>query len=206
MFFISILILAFLPWSDALAVKNEYYPLQVGNVWKYKQLESGRKFEQKVTQKIETNQKETYIVETIFSGNTQQKEFYNLSETGVLTVSRAMQTGTFNFEPEQFFIKYPLNLGESWEQNGSVLDTKRQKRYEYKISCKYEAIVKIKVPAGAFRAIRAAMKVEVSDGSHSIINRYFVNGVGVVKEEINVMVNGRKVTASSELISYSLNQ
>jgi hypothetical protein len=201
-FFLMVLITAWcmvLPVSAA--ASDDYYPLRIGNTWTYRQVENGRRYEQKVTEKVQIDNKEAVVVETSIRG---QKEYYTINPEGIYTLMRSFKTNSFRFEPLQYFIKYPVKIGDSWEQNGSLIDSSNKLSFTYRTQYYYTGVTKVVVPAGSFTAVKMLMEIQTSDGSHSTIVRYIAEGVGIVREERSIEFKDRKLKFTTVLLDYNL--
>lgn len=199
LFFIGVLIFGVNP---CLATADNYYPLQVGNSWTYRIDIEGQVSEAqiRVAQKAMINNQETMLVETMTNGAVRQREYYSVSPEGVFTVMRSK----FRFDPFQYFLKYPVVVGDTWQQKGKLADDSGNYSFTYTTRYTYEGIVSITVEGETFSALKLVMENQISDGSVSRAARYFVNGIGIVKE-INVTEwKGRKVTVVSQLIKYNI--
>ena len=133
---------------------HEYYPNFIGNKWHLKDAASGEEKIVKITEKKVISGQETNLMERITKDGT-DKLYITTERDGTLKLHRSeinvgfFGTLTFNYNPPEIFIPYPLNVGIMWSVSGKakiVLGT---------LSSLTLAIVEAKedvtVPAGAFR-------------------------------------------------------
>jgi hypothetical protein len=123
--------------------------------------------------KVENNELiklELYRGETLLS-----TDLITVDEHGIICSARIGLDGEIvELDPPQTIIAVPLKTGASWDFDGDVAGTKVHQHYEV------TAEEDIDVPAGKFHAFHIHGE-QTSPGSMAI-DRWFVNGTGIVKD------------------------
>jgi hypothetical protein len=201
-----ILVLMLTIGQGVCAEDENYFPLKVGNTWNYTVTVREQKLqaEYKVAQKTSIEGQEAWAVEASINGMAQEKTYYFQNAVGVFSIFRSLLAYNFRFEPAQQILKYPVAIGDFWEQIGEFSDVVQNISFNYQLNYKYSAMVELKVPAGTFTALKVTGTFIASDGSKLDLQRYFVNGVGLIKEVVTTETKNQKYTVTSELSSYQI--
>ncbi len=188
------------------AATDDYFPLALGNQWHFRVQVADRTLLMTyiATDKATIDGVDTVTFETRVNDLPQTRENYQITGDGVFTVLRQMQLYRFKFNPKQTLLKYPVVIGDAWEQIGSFGDDSKNATFQYQQNCRYVGFEDVQVPAGTFRAVKLAMDLVASDGSHVQGFRYFCQGVGLIKEDLTMTVNQQRIALLSELDSYVL--
>ncbi len=194
-----------LPGTTTTPAEN-YFPLTLGNQWHFRVQVAGQTLWMTyiATDKAFIDGVATVTFETRVNDLPQTRENYQITGDGVFTVLRQMQLYSFKFNPKQILLKYPVVSGDAWEQIGSFGDASKNATFQYQQKCRYVGFEDVQVPAGNFRAIKLALDLVASDGSHIQGFRYFSQDVGLIKEDLTMTVNQQRVALLSELDSYQL--
>ncbi|MDP1629239.1 MAG: hypothetical protein Q8L57_01315 [bacterium] len=171
---------------------NDYFPLAIGNQWRYKVKIGALTAEDLIFQiayQDEINEKLTYVLQDT---NAVQSENYEKTPEAVLVHKRNDQM----FDPPQPIILFPLSAGaqKNWQEETGISG-------ELKI-VKEETV---RVPAGKFKAWR--IQIEKNDNKGDLISRsirWFAPGIGMIKEESAITVSGKKIKFLAELAEYHL--
>ncbi len=174
---------------------TQYYPLEKGNMWVYG-VKAGsntnlNKYFIIVSGKENVNGTECFVCEGGIYKKSEDKrkiaqwEYYTISDEGLFAVKRAYRNKTLftNFNPPEPMLKFPLEKGKKWEWQGQIFKNTSGK-FSFEVIGEEEVIT----PAGTFKAIRVDMKGTASDGSSVESSKWYVEGVGVVKEESTTAV------------------
>lgn len=200
---ISLLLVSMVAASDT----DDYFPLQLDNQWSYEITINNRKAtsELRVSQQQTINGQNCMVVEKVFNGVAQQKEYYLVADNGVFTVMRSIVKSDFVFNPYQILLKYPVKIGDSWSQEGTMTITGRDRTVTYRMTSYYQSFEDVQVPAGNFRAVKLVMSSDLSDGARVEWIQYYAPGVGVVKESGITTTQGRTIQSSTVLINAKVN-
>jgi len=165
--------------ADAQEVKvantPEYYPLQVGNTWEYNLTANGNvaKMTSKIA-KIETIDGQALsLLEAAVNGNTVATEHLRRTDKGI----ERYRTNGIASTPPFLLLKYPAKPGETW--GGEFTAAADKGKYSSQ-----SAEDMVEVPAGKFKTIRVAVKLEVKN---QIINTtyWFAPDIGFVKQTVD---------------------
>lgn len=193
----------------AAAEPNNYFPLQVGNTWNFDIHTSGQTMQMEyraVSAQVVDNHP-TVRIESHVNGSLSQIEYYETTPQGILTIQRDLIGLHLLFAPPQLFLKYPVKAGDYWDQKGTFSDNSFGRNISYHQQCKYLAMEEVTVPAGTFKAIKLQITIVTTDGtSETRIEgyRYFSPGVGPIKEDFIVTIQGIEIPVAGELTSYEL--
>lgn len=152
---------------------TEYYPVQVGNTWHYR--EGDTAFLVRVAKQEQVDQTFCALLETCVNGSVVATEHVAPGKDGVYRYTVAGQKA----KRPLCFLKLPPRHGETWTAETLVAD----QRILLEFVCGDEDI---QVPAGKYRAIRVTTtRFEVGDRKHSLTT-WYAQGVGMVKTTITV--------------------
>jgi len=120
-------------------------------------------------------------------GVVQTIQFLQINEQGIFELARGDASGErIKFDPPQKILSFPLKVGEKWEYHGEGAGEKVDETYEI------VAQESIEVPAGKFDAYH--LRVIGTQPFHSLVDRWFVPGIGYVKDVTEVQrANGTLV-------------
>lgn len=211
---ISFLIAALLIGSTlgpvwAAAEPENYFPLQVGNTWNFDVHTGGQtmQMEYRAVAAPVVENHPTVRIESEVNGTVSQVEYYETTPQGVLTIQRDLSGFHLLFAPPQVFLKYPVKTGDSWDQKGTFSDESRGLNISYQQQCKYLAMEEVTVPAGTFKAVKLQITIDTTDGTNETRiegYRYFSPGVGPIKEDFKISIQGMEIPVTGELTSYKL--
>lgn len=173
----------------------DYFPLRVGDSWKYRSI--GEDFE--FTTKVVSAEKQAdgttlYLVEKL--AGVKIDDWYSRTDGWVLMHREAYpeQPGLdVKYQPARQYLKNPLVAGAKWNWKGkSVTQTEGVESNEI------IGTETVEVPAGRFRAMKVVG--QVSDGG-AIKTRtsWYANGVGLVKST----TEAGQLKYGFELVDYS---
>ena len=174
---------------------RDYFPLRVGDSWKYRMTEGDTEYTVKVlSAEKQADGTTLYLLEK--QAGVVIRDWYSKTNGWVLMHREAYagQEGLdIKYEPPKQYLKNPLVAGEKWNWKGkSITQTDVEEHNEV------IGIEVVKVPAGTFRA----MKI-VSRGSNgeAIIQKtyWYADGVGLVKSTSE----GGQLKNGWELVDYS---
>jgi len=183
---------------------ENYFPLQVGNKWLFRVNAADTEFqmEYNAVSKETVDGQETIKVESVVNGLTSQTEYYEVTTQGIFTILRNLTVYEFHFNPKQIFLKYPVTIGQSWNQKGNFSDPAQKVSFQYEQQCQYIAMEEVSVPAGTFKAVKLRITLTVTDGSYVEGYRYFSPNVGLIKEDLNLTLANNKIKVQSELLRF----
>jgi hypothetical protein len=175
------------------AVKD-YFPLRVGDSWKYQMVEE----EAEYTLKVLSAEKQAdgtmlYLLERL--EGTEIHEWYSKTNGWVLMHKQSYtQQETFvEHKPPRQVLKNPLVVGEKWRWSGKTITQNNVTETNEVIG-----LETVKVPAGTFRAMKVVSQVRDTD-SGVTRTYWYAEGVGLVKW----MTEGGQIKYSWELVDYS---
>lgn len=183
---------------------DNYFPLEVGNQWTFELSAAGQKLtiNYSTVEKTTVDGVETVVFEMKNGDQVQQREFYSINETGVFTIIRETFGFSFKFAPKQQFLKYPVAIGDTWDQVGSFTDESKNTTFSYQTKCEYVGMESVTVPAGTFNALKLSMEMVSAEGTHIKGFRYFAQDIGLIKEDFQFTLNKQTFPITSVLMEY----
>jgi len=183
--------------GGASANANDYFPLRVGDSWKYRSTTADGKqseFSIKVLSEEKENGNQLYLVETV-STFSPIHDWYSKPNGWVLMHRQEyVKTGMkAEYLPTKQFLKNPLRSGESWQWKG-----KGMMGLEIDESNEVAGPETVSVPAGKFEAMKVTTKV-VQGGTPVTKTYWYAGGVGLVKS----MTDTGSVKSTTELLEHS---
>lgn len=164
------------------AAKNkqpDYFPLRVGNVWKYDFTAAKDKMVIKVTGIEKVDKKDCYKVETLINGEPVLAEYMYKSGNDIFENKIIMKSSNkismMILKPSKKIITNPLKPGDCWTYNGK--DIGCQNSMQTKKAVKEEFV---RTPAGRFKAMRV-MTTILEKGKKIDKIAWYVAGIGPVK-------------------------
>lgn len=158
------------------APPRDYFPLRVGNTWKYRHNE-GLEFSFKVVSaEKEADGNTVFLIEK--STSVKVLSWYTNSGGWIVLRKDAYPEHEglqVTFKPPKQVLKNPLNPGASWSWKGkSVTQTDASE------SNKVVGSEIVQVPAGKFRAMKVLSTI-TDAGAAKTVTTWWVSGVGLVK-------------------------
>lgn len=178
-------------------IPPDYFPLKVGDWWKYRWTSNGKSNE--FTIKVVKTEKSSdnvmmYLIETTMPNQIIQ-DWYSKPQGWVQMHKMAYPKNnmTGEYSPVKKFIQNPLSQGASWEWKGTGM---------MGVEIEEKNMVKgnegVEVPAGKFGTMR--VDTDVLQGGSQVKKTYwYSNWIGLVKS----MVNSNGIESTVELIDYS---
>lgn len=176
-----------------IASGEELVPTADGTTWLYQMTqEAGKEFSfsdskpgpdgkvhrlaaYRITGAQEVDGKNLLKFEMIRDGVITNTDLMTVNERGIFCAARIDQYGDLTTnDPAQTMIAAPLKPGASWEFDGKVADTNVRQHYDVLPE------EDVDLPAGKFRAFH--IHGEQTSPMHMTIDRWFVNGTGIVKD------------------------
>lgn len=183
--------------SLALAAGEQFIPTKKGTTWQYNMTQevgegislSGSKSEADgkvrapVIYRIDgmenVDGKDLIEFEMHRDGVLTNTDLMTVDERGIICWGRINLEGDLvELDPPQTMIAAPLKAGASWEFDGQVADLKAHQHYDV------IGEEDVAVPAGKFHAFR--IRGEQTLPSRTTIDRWFVPGIGIVKDVTTV--------------------
>ena len=169
----------------------DYFPLRVGDWWKYRSAYSGKTSEFTIT----VVKKDGDLIEVDTTSTNLIQDWYKKTGDMVEVHKEAFPKNnmTVDFKPVKKWLKNPMAVGDKWEWSGTgMMNTAMSSHDECKAS------VQVAVPAGKFSAMEVDSKV--NQGGVDVAKTYFyADGIGLVKS----MTDSGGVKSTTELIDYS---
>jgi len=94
-------------------------------------------------------------------------------------------------------IKFPFNSGNKWNWKGKEFD--EDDTYILDLNAKIENIEKVKVPAGAFDAIKLVTTVKSTKGTKSYVTEWYAKDIGLIKM-VAVVEGGGVIGTARDLL------
>jgi hypothetical protein len=179
----------------------DYFPLRVGDSWKYKTTTADGKLGE-FTMKVLSTEKEAdaslYLLEIM---STQPVHVWYSKPSGwVLEHRHAYPSSNMKgvFEPVKQYLKNPLKAGDAWQWKGKppMLTTENDE------SNQVTGPELIEVPAGKFQAMKVVTKL-VQGGTPVTKTYWYANWVGLVKSITEMETPGGGFKSTAELVDYS---
>lgn len=175
--------------SDAAA----YFPLVPGTVWIYRSAAS-----EEVVRRVDGTQvvagAECRLVETVIAGVATEGECYRVEADGVYTVMRAHAGGRVVLDPPQRLLASPVAVGKVWRWSGRV--EQRPILFEYTWARRET----VRTAVGTFDAMQLYFSGAPGPQVRIRSWRWFVRGVGMVKEDTHLVQGARQVRVYLELV------
>ena len=183
--------------SGSSSTSNDYFPLHVGDSWKYRSTTADGKqseFSIKVLSEEKENGNPMFLVETV-STFQPIHDWYSKPQGWVLMQRQEyMKTGMkAEYQPTRQFLKNPLTSGDSWQWKG-----KGMMGVDIDESNEVAGPENVSVPAGNFKAMKVTTKV-VQGGAPVTKTYWYAPGVGMVKS----MTDTGSVKSTTELLEHS---
>jgi hypothetical protein len=158
------------------------------------------KFRAAVTYRLDgtekVNGKDLLKFEMHRAGAVTNTDLITVDERGIVCVARIGLEGKIvKLDPPQIIVAAPLKTGTTWDFDGKLNDAKVHQHYSV------TGEEDIDVPAGKFRAFH--IHGEQTSPSSMTIDRWFANGVGIVKDVTETRTTSDKVLRR---ISLELNE
>ncbi len=176
---------------------NDYFPLRVGDRWKYRSTTADGKqseFSIKVLSEEKENSNTLYLVETV--STFQPIHDWYSKPTGWVLMHRQEYVKAGNkaeYNPTKQFLKNPLTNGDSWHWRG-----KGMMDLEIDESNAVSGPETVSVSAGKFEAMKV-MTIVVQGGAAVTKTYWYAPDVGLVKS----MTDTGSVKSTTELLEYS---
>lgn len=169
----------------------DYFPLRVGDWWKYRSTYNGNTSEFTIT----VVKKDGDLIEVDTTSTNLIQDWYKKGNGLVEVHKEAYPKNNMvaEFKPVKKWLKNPLVVGDKWEWSGTgMMNTQISSHDEVK------AAVDVAVPAGKFSTMEVDSKV--NQGGADVAKTYFyADGIGLVKS----MTDSGGVKSTTELIDYS---
>lgn len=173
----------------------DYFPLNVGNVWKYDFVGTKDKMVIKITGMEKVDKKDCYKVETLINGQPVLAEYMYKSGNDIFENKIIMKSGekivVIILKPSKKILTNPLKPGDCWTYNGQ--DIGSQNSIQTKKAVKEEFV---QTPAGKFKAMRV-MTTILENGKKIDKAAWYVSGIGPIKSAgsngSGVILTGYKV-------------
>ncbi len=160
----------FLLLGLALAQKG-YYPHALGMRWVYSSGEV-----QTFTEVRELAGAEVWMLEHRYKDGATMTEALAFNDRGVWVFAVISGGETLTYDPPlQLYPKPPLRTGLRWG------GTTRLRGQALKVEAEVLGLSGVEVKAGRYNAFRIRSKLAAAGGSESVVDLYFVPGVGVVR-------------------------
>ena len=201
---LAVLLLMSLALLTVMAQKSQepppdYFPLRVGDSWKYRSTTAEGK-QSEFTIKVLSTDKQgdgtsLYLVETL-STFQPIHDWYSKPSGQVLMHRIAYPKNEAlkaDYQPTKLYLKNPLSVGSAWEWKG-----KGMMGVDIEESSRVTGVEAVEVPAGKFQAMKVETKV-IQGGTPVTKTYWFANWVGMVKS----MTDTGSVKSTTELLDYS---
>jgi hypothetical protein len=87
--------------------------------------------------------------------------------------------GTFSYSEPLPRIKFPLEVGKTWEWKGTEYEDDDENTIT--VSAKVKKTEKLKVPAGIFETVKLVTIIKSSAGTKNVITEWYAKNIGLVK-------------------------
>ena len=166
----SLLFLILISLNSAFGAAQAYYPNLQGLRWTYSSGEA-----QQLSGPREVNGQQVMVLTHFFEG-VPVSEDYLLFDQAVQSLGTAAGGQTLLYTPG--LVVYgasPLEIGQQWQSTTKVADL------SITLTSEVLAIRGVETPAGRFNALQIRQRTITSTGGKTVLDLYFVPGVGVVR-------------------------
>jgi len=170
---------------------TEFFPLAVGNWWAY--TGEGVEFRMTVQDVVEGQ----FLIVSEVNGFPVQREYYAPEGEDVIALRREIPAGSFDLDPPQVFLRAPMAPGNRWSWEGSVAGQRMRMTFTI---MEPETV---ETPAGTFEALPLVVTGS-SDGEVLRLVRWFVAGVGMVRERAQVTEGSQSFLVDMRLVAYNV--
>ena len=194
-------ILLTLAFSNGPEVAGDtYFPIGKGHKWVYKtDYDDETDIIHEVTGSEKVDDVECFVLETRSENATEKrirtirKEWLAASEDGV-KIHKILR-GRSEMDVEKPILKLKSDLRKDVEWEGEAKASENPAKHHYRVDGE-EAV---EVPAGKFKAIKVAIKIESGDRHVAEGFEWYAKNVGLVKSEMTIKFRGEGPTIVSEL-------
>ena len=187
--------------SVALFAGDTYFPLGKGHKWVYKtDYDEDTLIVHEVTATEKVGETECFILETRAVNEKEErnrvlrKEWLGVSEEGVKI--HQMLRGRSQMDVETPFFKLKRDLKKDDEWVGEAKASENPAKHHYRVEREEE----VQVPAGTFKAVKVAVKIESGTRNVAEGHEWYARNVGLVKSEMTLKFGGSdSTTIVSEL-------
>ncbi|MEM0360746.1 MAG: hypothetical protein QXK06_05430 [Candidatus Diapherotrites archaeon] len=116
----------------------------------------------------------------LFDRQEDHSECYFENKEGVFVIERKFGLQSLSINPPMPLIKKPYVSGTQWEWSG------KEGEIESTLSGRIETIEPIEIKGVSYDALRVYSKNERSDGAKIVSTRWYAEGIGPIKEEIEI--------------------
>jgi len=168
---------------------SDYFPLAGGNWWRY----AGTGIE--MTFVVEETADGAFVVNTVVNDFVIQREYYVIQDGDVIALRRDFPQGSYELDPPQLFLRSPLAPGQQWAWSGEAAGQLVAMTFTV-----LEPEV-LEIPAGTFEAVVVSIDGE-ADGEELHTMRWFAPGVGMLREQAQVVQGGQVFLLDVFLVDY----
>jgi hypothetical protein len=190
---VSVVFLAAL--AAAQSSPEEIVPLKTGSTWTY--VAQGKEAVYKITGREKVGDTDCAVLEVEIGGRTLQKEYLALDQDGLRSLKVVLGERTLVATPPVCRLKLPLKKGDAWEWKGKQGD--RAAVFSYT----NEGEEEIETPGGKHKAWKIVCAVEDA-GNEGTMTYWYAPGVGMVRQDSNITVQGKTMKVSLELKEHSI--
>lgn len=179
---------------------DPYFPIGKGHKWVYRtDYDEDTDIIHEVTGTEKVGEVECFVMETRSENakesriRTLRKEWLAVTDDGVKI--HKLLRGRSELEVEKPFFKLKSTLVKDDEWDGEAKASENPPKHHYRVEPEED----VEVPAGKFKAVKIAIKIE-SGGSHVAEGyEWYARKVGLVKSEMTIKFRGEGPTIVSEL-------
>lgn len=200
----------FLLLSGCQAKRNpEYFPLKVGNCWEYS-FDFGGSLVLTIPSTETMDGRECFLADLVMKngGSGCQRDEYFSNEEGIFLARRIIPQGqtTITFNPPQKLLDKALKPGASWKWLGEIrtLGPRNSEAQKGDLLTEVVGFENITVIKKTFNCCKIKVSGTVSPGVRLEELRWYCDGVGLVKNQATLTVEGRRQVTNAILTSYSL--
>lgn len=157
-------------------VTANYYPLQVGNQWRFKVTvgENSANAISRIAKLENIDGQDLARLEALVNGNVVATEHLRQTDKGIFRY----RNNSADITPPICLLKYPIKNKEKWDGDIKVGNDKGK----YFCEAKEDTI---DVPAGKFETIRVTIRLEGKGPQNVNTSYWFVKDVGIVRQTVD---------------------
>ncbi|MEJ2666899.1 MAG: hypothetical protein P8Z81_07365 [Deinococcales bacterium] len=165
-----LLVTALTAWSLA-AAPNGYYPSKAGLSWTYSSGET-----QQLSGPRTVDGHQVMVLTHFFNGVPVSEDYLQFTDQGVKSLGTAAGGKITRYDPPlSIYPAGPLRPGMQWQS------TTKLPGFDITLSAQVLGIRGVKTEAGRFNALQIRQQTVTSNGAHTVMDLFFVPGVGVVR-------------------------
>ena len=183
--FALLLLSVFLPRASAQKSAADYWPMQVGNVWKFAERAGDIKFTgtMKVIRVTKSGGAKIAVLSQYIKGNEVFREKYRITSDAICRVSGGTKDDQNTLSPPLPILKFPAHNGDSWDWEGKFHYNDQDNDAMAHVTVSGPETVK--TPAGTYKAMKIHLLITLDMNGQKMempTDYYLAPGIGLVRQ------------------------